>query len=398
METTARLDEMAGRRYILDARTTTAHFPGICRYVRNLAQALVPLLEADERLLLLHNQADPTAWDPTSLASPQVEIIPTSVSPFALAQQWQIPQLLRARRHQLSATRQQPLYHSPYYLMPYRPGVPTVLTVYDLIAMLHPQAVSRRARLLFRITTRLALRTSQHVIAISEATRQDLLAHFPLPRRRVTTIPLAAAPRFQPQSATAIARLRRQYALPERYLLYLGINKPHKNLVRLIEAYAKLHRSLSTAHPPPLIIAGAWDERYPQPRQRVDALNLAGAVRFLGRVSDADLPALYSGATLFVFPSQYEGFGLPVLEAMACGAPVACSDTSSLPEVAGEAALLFDPADVDAIAAAMQRPLRDENLRRVLAQHSLQQARRFSWPRTAEETLACYRSVASADR
>jgi glycosyltransferase involved in cell wall biosynthesis len=275
--------------------------------------------------------------------------------------------------------------------MPYRPGVPAIVTLYDLIALIHPRTVSPRARLLFRFTTWLALRSVRQVIAISDATRQDLLRHFAIAAERVTTIPLAADPRFQPQPQSAIEAVRQKYNLPERYLFYLGINKPHKNLVRLIEATAQL-----TPRPLPLVIAGAWDERYPEPRIRAEALGLADQVRFLGPVDDADLPALYSGCTLFVFPSLYEGFGLPVLEAMACGAPVACSNASSLPEVTADAALLFDPLDVKAIAAALQSGVEDADLRRSLAEQGVRQAANFSWVRTAAETLALYQRRSSA--
>jgi glycosyltransferase involved in cell wall biosynthesis len=383
--------------YVLDARTATAHFPGIGRYVRNLATAMVPLLSADEELTILWNPTDPTAWNPSPLASPQVNAFPAPVSPFSPSQQWTIPRLLRqiVRRPssvvgRRSSVVRRPLYHSTYYLMPYRPGVPAIMTLYDLIALIHPRTVSPRARLLFRFTTWLALRSVRQVITISDATRQDLLQHFSIAAERVTTIPLAADPRFQPQPQSAIEAVRQKYNLPERYLFYLGINKPHKNLVRLVEAMSQLG-----PRPLPLVIAGAWDERYPEPKARAETLGLADQVRFLGPVDDADLPALYSGCTLFVFPSLYEGFGLPVLEAMACGAPVACSNASSLPEVTADAALLFDPLDVKAIAAVLHRGVEDADLRRSLAEQGVRQAANFSWVRTAAETLALYQKRSS---
>ncbi|MBI1299383.1 glycosyltransferase [bacterium] len=387
-------------QYILDARTATAHFPGIGRYVRNLATAMAPQLTAGEQLAILWNQADTTAWDPTPLTNTQVTAVPARVSPFSIAQQITIPRLLkqltRPNPQSPVPSPQSPIFHSTYYLMPYRPGLPTLLTVYDLIAMRHPETVSPRARLLFRLTTQLALRAADHVVTISDATRRDLLAHFPVDADHVTAIPLAADPRFTPQTQDAVVAVRRKYSLPSRFIFYLGINKPHKNLIRLVDAYARLTQSLvpSPQSPVPnLVIAGAWDERYPEARDRSAALNLGERVRFLGRVDDADLPALYSACTLFVFPSVYEGFGLPVLEAMACGAPVACGDASSLPEAAGEAALLFDPRDEEAIADALRRALEDDSLRRTLADRSLQQARCFSWQRTAAETLSCYREL-----
>jgi glycosyltransferase involved in cell wall biosynthesis len=371
--------------YILDARTATAHFPGIGRYVRNLATAMVPHLSADEELTILWNSADPNAWNPTSLGSPQVNAIRAPVTPFSPSQQWTIPRLLRQIISQKSSVADRSMYHSTYYLMPYRPGMPAILTLYDLIALVHPQTVSPRARLLFRLTTWLALGSVGHVIAISDATRRDLLRHFSIAAERVTTIPLAADLRFQPQPQSAIKAVRQKYNLPADHLFYLGINKPHKNLVRLIEATAQL-----APLPLTLVIAGAWDERYPDPKTRAEALGVADQVRFLGPVDDADLPALYSGCSLFVFPSLYEGFGLPVLEAMACGAPVACSNASSLPEITADATLLFDPLDVNAIAVALQRGLEDADLRRALAEQGVRQAAQFSWARTAAETLSLY--------
>ncbi len=140
-----------------------------------------------------------------------------------------------------------------------------------------------------------------------------------------------------------------------------------------------------------LVIAGAWDSRYPEPRQQVEALELENAVRFLGPVPEADLPALYSGATLFVFPSLYEGFGLPPLEAMACGTPVIASNASSLPEVVGEAGILIDPHDVRALTEAMRRALTDEQLRKELQIKGLDRAKQFTWERAAQETLEVYR-------
>ena len=157
----------------------------------------------------------------------------------------------------------------------------------------------------------------------------------------------------------------------------------------MIDAYAQL----STRSAPPLVIAGAWDERYPQPRQRAAQHQLGDAVRFLGPVPEADLPALYSAATLFVFPSLYEGFGLPVLEAMACGAPVACANTASLPEITGDAALLFNPHSVTEIKDAIAELLEDGPQRTQRSEQGLAQSGRFSWQATAAATLHCYREL-----
>jgi alpha-1,3-rhamnosyl/mannosyltransferase len=244
--------------------------------------------------------------------------------------------------------------------------------------------------LIFRAAMRLALRAAQHVIAISEASRRDLLAAFSVAPARVTTTPLAPDPRFRPQPAAVIDELRARYALPARFVLYLGINKPHKNLVTLLHAYTQLPVSA------PLVIAGAWDDRYPEPKQAAAMLDLTARVRFLGPVAEADLPALYAAAAVFVFPSRYEGFGLPVLEAMACGTPVACSNVSSLPEIAGDAALHFDPDDANAIAQAIQRLLEETSLCADLQARGLAQAARFTWEHTAALTLSSYRKLLQA--
>ena len=193
-------------------------------------------------------------------------------------------------------------------------------------------------------------------------------------------IPLAPAPQFRPQPPPAIDRLRQPYQLPEQFALYLGINKPHKNLARLVEVWQQIRTEM------PLVIAGAWDPRYEQLRTGAAG---SARIRFLGRVPDSDLPALYSACRLFVFPSLYEGFGLPVVEALACGAAVACSNTSSLPEVGGEAAAYFNPLDRDAMRRTLEQALQMEPD----PERSRTQAGKFSWAHTADRTLDVYRSL-----
>jgi glycosyltransferase involved in cell wall biosynthesis len=364
-------------RYVLDARTATPHFPGIGRYVANLARALIPQLAPDEQLAIFFDPAYPLDLP----SGDAVHGLPVAISPFSLRQQWVIPRLLH--RHKAG------VYHSAYYLMPYITGIPTLLTLYDLIPIYFPEHSTLKARLLFRGATALALRTTKHTIAISEATRRDFLARFPLQSERITTIPLAADPAFAPQPPGVIAALRAHYGLPEKFLLYLGSNKPHKNLVRLIEAWAAIQAEVPEVT---LVIAGAWLPQHPEPRQRAQALGIDDRVCWLGPLPGADLPALYTAAEAFVFPSLYEGFGLPVIEALACGTPVACANTSSLPEVAGDAAVLFDPTQTDAIVDALRRLLGDAGLRADLRRWGLAQAAKFSWARTAQATLALYRT------
>jgi alpha-1,3-rhamnosyl/mannosyltransferase len=271
--------------------------------------------------------------------------------------------------------------------MPYRPGVPTVLTCYDVIPLLFPACFSARQRLIFRVAHHLALRAASVVLAISRTTRDDLVQHFAINAARVVVTPLAADEHFGPQPPERIEAVRRTYRLPEKYVLYVGSNKPHKNLVALVKAWAALG---SPAHDTWLVIAGHWDARYPEAQQVAAQLRGGERIIFAGPVAEDDLPALYSGALCFVFPSLYEGFGLPVLEAMACGTPVACSGVSSLPEIAGDAALLFDPVRVESIVEALARLMKDADQRADLRARGLRQASRFSWQQTARQTWETY--------
>ena len=374
-------------RICLDARPATPHFPGIGRYIRGLTQALPGELAPGDQVLLLINPGQASyGWIKQVTAHSNFTASIVRCSPFSLAQQWQIPRLLR----QLDLD----LYHSFTAFMPYRPGVPVVLTVHDLIPLRFPQHVSIRARLFFRVATSLALKAAKRVIADSGTTRQDFLNFFQLPKEKIVAIPLAAGAAFHSPAKSEIERVRVKHSLPEDYIFYLGSNRPHKNLPRLIEAWARIAGSRQL-HDRKLVIAGVWDERYPEAKTHAARLNLAGSICFLGPVPDEDLPGLYGGAELFVFPSLFEGFGFPVLEAMSCGAAVACSNTSSLPEVAGEAAVYFDPADVEDIAKTLVHALEDARRLESLRQRGLERARHYSWQQTARQTIAVYRAVGS---
>jgi alpha-1,3-rhamnosyl/mannosyltransferase len=337
----------------------------------NLARALEQTMEPDERLHILLDPSRPALFSPHRPESDQVRFHELAGGPFTLSQQWRLPALLR----RIGAG----IYHSPYLLMPLRPGVPTVLTVHDLIPLKLPDQSTAKARLFFSLALRLALATADRVIAVSRATRDDLLAWRPLDPTAVDVIMEGVDEEFRPCPEQETAALRERLGLAGQYALYVGADKPHKNLDRLLQAWAR-----TGPHGWALVVAGAAQQERPA----------QAGVRFVGRVDQADLPALYSGAGLFVFPSLYEGFGLPVLEAMACGAPVACSDRASLPEVAGEAAVYFDPEDVQALARVLEDIMTDPPRREALRNSSLSQARRFTWRRAALSTLAVYRGLA----
>ncbi len=354
-------------RIYLDGRTLQARFPGIGRYTWGLWTGLEA--REDVEAVLLVDPRRPPGPFPWDRARRRLE---APWSPFSLTQQWALPRLLRG---------QPPgLYHSSYYLMPYRPPWPVVLTVYDLIPLRFPALYPFRVRVLYRLFHRLALGRADRVVALSEAGRRELEAAFPGIRGRIAVHPPGVEPAFRPLSPAERTPVLARYGLEDGgYVLYLGSNKPHKNLVGLVEAWRRVDR------PEPLVIAGAWDPRFPEARRRAEPLG--DRIRFLGPVPEGDLPALYGGARLFVFPSLWEGFGLPVLEAMACATAVLCSDLPSLREVAEGAARFVPPGDWEALAAALTGLLADGTALEALARAGLERARAFRWDRRVDRLV-----------
>jgi glycosyltransferase involved in cell wall biosynthesis len=233
------------------------------------------------------------------------------------------------------------------------------------------------------------------VVAISEATRRDVIRLLGVEPHRVVTIPCGADARFRPHlDPTELRAFRDANDLPEHFMLYLGTIEPRKNLIRLMDAYAEVQRRVR--EPWPLILAGGAGWGVEEIRAHADRLRLGPRLRFAGYVEEAEIPLWYNAADLFVYPSEYEGFGLPALEALACGTPVVTSDRSSLPEVVGECAILVNPSDPTSIADGIVRAIDDAELRHRLSQGGPERAKRFSWERMAEETLAVYRSVSAA--
>ena len=366
---------------VIDGRYINDHFPGIGRYLFNLVAALAEL-DSAHHFVVVHNPAViSTRHDLASLKRlPMIELVATAARPFSLGEQRAIPALLRHI--------QADLFHAPYYVRPYLGlACPVVTTLYDAIPRLFPHEVSLRARLLYDLLTRLSIRSSQRLITISQSARRDLITAFGIAPHTLAVTPLAAESRFQPQTPEVIAAVRQRYDLPENYVLCVSSNKPHKNLARLVEAWANVETNW------PLILAGHWDDRYAEAKVLGSTLALGDRLRFLPNVRDQDLPALYTGCAVFVFPSCYEGFGLPPLEALACGAAVLCGSTSSLPEVVGDAALHVDVANTAALTAGITRLLNDTVLHAQLRTNALHQAARFSWHNTAVQTLAVYKEL-----
>jgi glycosyltransferase involved in cell wall biosynthesis len=268
----------------------------------------------------------------------------------------------------------------------------TVVTVHDVFAWSLPGHSTLADTLIYRHWLPRVLPSVNAVITVSQASKADIVRHLGVPADKVHVTYEGAGHSYTRASVEQVSKVRAQYGLPDGYVLFVGSVEERKNLGRLLQACARLW---AAGERRPLLIVGARRGKYSKILQTVRDLNLESRVHFTGHVPDADLPALYSGADLFVFPSLYEGFGLPPLEAMACGTPVVCSNNSSLPEVVGDAALTVDPYDVDALADAMRRVLANADLAEDLRRRGLERAAAFAWERTARETVEVYREVLS---
>jgi len=264
-----------------------------------------------------------------------------------------------------------------------------VVTVHDLSFLHHPEWFKRGRAAYYRAAIQPTVTLADLLLADSEATAQDLMSLLGVPNEKIVVTPLGVDEEFAPSPAEHIARVRRTYTLPDRFFLYLGTIEPRKNLPRVIEAF----ESIADACDLDLVIAGREGWRAESTRLAYQRARARSRIRFPGFIPSEDMPAVLSAATVFVWPSLFEGFGLPPLEAMACGTPVITSSTSSLPEVVGDAAIQVVPEEVSQIAHAMQRLASDETERARLRTASLERARRFTWRRTAECTAKAYQRV-----
>jgi glycosyltransferase involved in cell wall biosynthesis len=272
------------------------------------------------------------------------------------------------------------------------PGAKSVTTIHDLTAVLFPQYHTRQVRETLAEKFRFAQTQADAVICVSESAKRDAVEYLELDPARVHVVHHGVDPSFCPLPPASVAdALRPMGLMQEGYILHVGTIEPRKNLVRLVQAYQRLCQRLQTT--PRLVLAGMKGWLYEDVLTEVEALGLEDRVILAGHVDGELLPALYNGARLFVYPSLYEGFGLPVLEAMACGVPVVTSNTSSLPEVAGDAAMLVDPYDVTGIAEAMEQILGDNDRVTTLRRRGLARAARFTWEAAARETLKVYGKI-----
>ncbi len=352
---------------------------GISRYTLELTRAMAALADRPEITLLAAGHPGPlAALDLEWVPLPGCRRIPGLVSLGNLV-------LSRIGRRLGLDIIHDPTGVTPFFFVP--GTTKTVTTLYDVIPWSFPGVSTRTDALLYRYWLPRVLPKVDAVITSSAASKADIMRYLRLPEHKINVVFGAANTTYQPAEKSQIAAVRKRYGLPEQYILYVGSVEERKNLKRVLQAFNLLQRG---GVPHSLVITGVAKWRYADILSAAHTPELQASVLFTGYVEEEDLPALYGGAELFVFPSLYEGFGLPVLEAMACGTPVVTSSVSSLPEVAGDAALLVDPHDVEAIAAAMYRIVSEPALREKLRAGGLQQAARFSWQHTAQATVQVY--------
>ncbi|NTV63070.1 MAG: glycosyltransferase family 4 protein [Oscillochloris sp.] len=294
-------------------------------------------------------------------------------------EQFFAPALLRATRANL--------YHGALNVVPLACPVPSIVTIHDLAFIRFPQTFRAYNRTYLDFATRLTARRASRILAVSEHTRREVIGILGIPPERVVVTPNAARTHFRPPTPAALAAFRARHNLPERFALFVGTLEPRKNLTTLLDAYAEVARRFPNV---PLLVGGGKGWLYDTIFERLEKLGLREKVAFVGYLDEDDLPLWYAAASVFVFPSIYEGFGMPPLEAMACGTPVVTSNTSSLPEVVGDAGLMVDPHNADALADALCRVLGDRDLHADLAARGPARAAIFTWQTTAERTLRAY--------
>ena len=366
-------------RVAIDARKL--HDFGIGTYIRNLLRHLARI-DHDTEYVLLCGEAD---LGVAAQLGPNFRSVLEPSPNYSIREQIHVPWVLRRERPDL--------YHAPHYVLPAAINCNSVVTIHDCIHLMFPQYLPNRMAYAYaRAQMWTAAHRSDCILTVSDASKRDILHLFNIPPEKIVVVYNAIDAHFSvTPPPDAVSRVRERYQLDHRFVLYVGNIKPHKNLVRLIEAFSELRTG--DLEDVKLLIIGDEISKLPALRHAVHRHKLHKHVRFLGYVPDDQLAVLYRLAAVFVFPSLYEGFGLPPLEAMASGTPVVVSNVSSLPEVVGDAAVLVDPHDIDSIVDGLRcvltNPARADDMRR----KGLERSREFSWERSVARTLEVYKRI-----
>lgn len=375
----------------LDYTSAATQGAGIGRYTRELVRALLAVPSPHHYAFFY---ASPARIDESAFSLQPAAGQPPTIRRVPIHDKWlmRLWHRLRVPLPVETFVGKVDLFHSPdFTLPPTRPGVPTLLTVHDLSFVRDPDSAWPSLRAFLNKAVPRSVQRATHVLADSLATKNDLIELFGTPAGKITVLYSGVEARFAPvRDQAEIDRVCARYELPRPFILSVGTLQPRKNYGRLIEAFARI----AAEGPDHLVIAGGKGWLYESIFEQAKSLGLEQRVHFPGFVDDADLPALYSAARLFAYVSLYEGFGLPLLEAMACGTPVIASNVSSLPEVVGDVGLQVDPRSVDDIARALQQMTEQPELRERSIGPGLARAKSFTWEKAARELLAIYDQVA----
>jgi len=369
-------------RIVFDGTTLTPGRTGVGYYTEHLLQHLArEVVNTGDEIVVVSNKP----IDTQAPLPPHVRVHDGHRFPIRIG--WM---QLRAQRA-LEALRPD-VAHFTNGMIPIGSPVATVVTVHDMSLRLYPNCHPVRRLLLNRPLMHVAIRQASSIVTVSNSARRDLLRLHGVAPDRVAVVHEAASPAFRPIADREwLENVRARYALPRQFMLYVGTIEPRKNLSRLMSAFADARKAGIPHH---LVCVGPYGWSSRNLAGHIERLGIQDVVHFTGYVPFEHLPAIYNLGEFFAFPSLYEGFGLPVVEAMACGIPVLTSTTSSLGEIAGDAAETIDPADTDAIANAIVRLASDQDLRRDRAERGLRRARSFSWAQTARDMLAVYHRAA----
>lgn len=360
--------------------------PGIGRYMQCLVEAVLAQESGHEFLLLL----PPDAQGLISTENSRGEKICCSSKYYSVREQVELPHLLR--KHKID------LLHSPHFLLPLVRPCPAVVTIHDVIYLACKEDLSSRlGRLYYRGMMSASARMSARIITDSEYSKTDIVRYLQADPAKVEVIYPGVSAAFQPvRDSTRFARVRQKYSIRQEFILYTGIYKPRKNHAGLLKAFQKLRANGVSVQ---LVIAGPMQEGEKELKILARELGVQEDVIFTGLIDDLDLNVLYSAARVYACPSLYEGFGFTVLEAMACGTPVVCSKETSLPEVAGDAAVYANARDPEEFAMALAQVIRDSGLRTALIEKGYRNCLRFNWTKAAAQTIAVYeQSAANAVR
>jgi glycosyltransferase involved in cell wall biosynthesis len=369
-------------RIAIDAHSVGAKLAGNESYAVNLIEALAEIDGVNEYTLYVTTA---TAHDRFHQRWPNFKVHTTLPHTPLI----RIPLTLSAelRKHPVD------VLHVQFTAPPFCP-CPVVVSIHDLSFEHLPETFNRRSRTQLRLTVRHSARRAAKILTLSEHTRNDIIDTYGIDPNRITAIPLAAPAHFGPVTyEKELQRVRHNYGITGDYVLSVGSIQPRKNLVRLVKAYASLRGKQGGINFPKLVLVGKRAWLYDETLRALAETGISDSVVLTGYVPEADLPALYSGALCFIYPSFFEGFGLPPLEAMQCGTPVIVGNATSLPEVVGDAGLKVDPFDFSAIAWAMDQLIKDAELRQELRDKGLARARLFDWKETARQTLAVYEQI-----